>query len=174
MRTGKAGLAVFLENVAGFTVARRTGMLERPICTLPHAALTDRILKAFFEVARELGYGFSEKVCVRALAIALADAGLEPATGVPLFVPYRGQIIGDFYADVVVNGTILLEVKATGQLEDYAKAQLLNYLRCAGGGVGLLLNFGKRAEFKRFVLSDPHNSLPHLRKVEASESAVLP
>jgi len=149
-------------------------MLERPICTLPHAALTDTILKAFFEVAGELGYGFSEKVCVRALAIALADAGLEPATGVPLFVPYRGQIIGDFYADVVVNGTILLEVKATVQIEDYARAQILNYLRCAGGGVGLLLNFGKRAEFKRFVVGDPHNSLPHLSRVTYPGSAALP
>ena len=139
-------------------------MLERPVCTLPHAALTDKILGAFYDVARELGYGFAEKVCVRALEIALSEAGLKVLSEVQLHVPFRGQIIGDFYADLVVDGTILVEVKTAAQIEDYAKAQILNYLRCAGGGVGLLLNFGKRREFKRFVVGNPHNSLPQLRQ----------
>ena len=139
-------------------------MLERPVCTLPHAALTDKIIGAFYDVARELGYGFAEKVCVRALVIALSEAGLKTLAEVQLHVPFRGQIIGDFYADIVVDGTILVEVKTSAQIEDYAKAQILNYLRCAGGGVGLLLNFGKRPEFKRFVVGDPHNSLPQLRQ----------
>ena len=110
------------------------------------------------------GIGFAEKVCVRALVIALRETGLSVLTEVQLHVPFRGELIGDFYADIVVNGTILVEVKASGQIEDYARAQILNYLRCAGGGVGLLLNFGKRPEFKRFVVGDPHNSLPQLRQ----------
>ena len=90
--------------------------------------------------------------------------GVEGALGSAALCPFRNQIIGDFYADIVVNGTILVEVKTAAQIEDYAKAQILNYLRCAGGGVGLLLNFGKRPEFKRFVVGDPHNSLPQLRQ----------
>ena len=101
-------------------------MLERPVCTLPHAALTDKILGAFYDVARELGYGFAEKVCVGALVIALREAGLTVLTEVQLHVPFRGELIGDFYADIVVNGTILVEVKASGQIEDYARAQILN------------------------------------------------
>lgn len=149
----------------GASFARTPGMSisELPICTLPHAPLTEAIIGTFFQVGRELGYGFSEKVCARALVIAMAEAGLDAASAVRLEVAYRGRIIGEFYADIVVNGTILIEVKATAQIEDYAKAQILNYLKCAGGGVGLLLNFGKRPEFKRFVVGDPHDSLPKLR-----------
>ena len=132
-------------------------------CDLPHADLTMKVIGCFFDVARHLGYGFAEKVGVRALQIALTDAGLEALIGVPLTVAYKGRTIGDFYADLVVNRTVLVEVKATAAIEDYAKAQILNYLKCAGGGVGLLLNFGKSAEFRRYVLGDPENSLPLLR-----------
>jgi GxxExxY protein len=138
-------------------------MAEARTCALPHAALTEKIIGCFYEVARDLGYGYAEKVGVRALQITLSEAGLEALTHVQLTVPYKGRMIGDFHADLVVNRTILLEVKATAHMEDYAQAQILNYLKCAGGGVGLLLNFGKRAEFKRFVLGDPKNSLPLLR-----------
>ena len=138
-------------------------MAEARTCALPHAALTEKIIGCFYDVARDLGYGYAEKDGLKALQITLTEAGLEALTNVQLTVPYKGRIIADFHADLVVDRTILVEVKATSQIEDYAKAQILNYLKCAGGGVGLLLNFGKRAEFKRFVVGDPVHSLPLLR-----------
>ena len=71
---------------------------------------------------------------------------------------------GTFYADLVVEGLVLVEVKAAAAIEAYAEAQLLNYLKAAGGGVGLLLNFGRRVEYRRRVVGDdPSNSLPVLR-----------
>lgn len=82
--------------------------------------------------------------------------------GVELPVLFHGQIIGVFKADVVVNRTILLEIKVGAEWQAYAHVQVVNYLKAAGGGVGLLLHFGKRAEVKRKVVGDPADSLPLL------------
>jgi len=131
---------------------------------LPHGRTTGAILDAFFEVYRELGYGFSEVVNRRALALALRGAGLEVGEEVPLHVHFRGTLIGAFRADLIVNGVVLVEVKAAPTLESYAEAQVLNYLKAAGGGVGMLVNFGRHAAFKRLVLGDVANSLPFLHR----------
>jgi GxxExxY protein len=131
---------------------------------LPHADITDRIIGAFYDVYRELGYGFSEVVYRRALAIALRQNGLDVSEERMIAVTFRGSNIGTFYADLVVAGAILVEVKASSTIEKYAEAQILNYLKAAGGGVGLLLNFGREATYKRFAMGDnPTNSLPGLR-----------
>jgi GxxExxY protein len=129
---------------------------------LPQSSTTGPIIKAFFDVFNELGYGFSEIVYRRALVIVLRAAGLEVAQEVPLNVRFRGALIGTFRADAIVNGVVLVEVKAAAAIESYAEAQTLNYLKAAGGGVGLLLNFGRQATFKRLVMGDPTNSLPFL------------
>jgi GxxExxY protein len=133
------------------------------VTDLPHAALTGRILEAFHETFHELGSGFSERVCTNALAIVLSEYGLAVSVEVPLLVEFRGRTIGTFQADMVVDTTVLIEVKAAQMLEGYAQAQLLNYLKAAGGGVGLLLNFGRHPQHKRMVMGDPVNSLPLLR-----------
>ncbi|HEU4938580.1 MAG TPA: GxxExxY protein [Vicinamibacterales bacterium] len=131
---------------------------------LPHADITDRIIGAFYDVYRELGYGFSEVVYRRALAIALRQNGLEISEERMISVTFRGSNIGTFYADLVVAGVILVEVKASSTIEKYAEAQILNYLKAAGGGIGLLLNFGHSPTYKRFAMGDdPTNSLPGLR-----------
>lgn len=130
----------------------------------PHADITQRIIGAFFEVHRELGYGFSEVVYRRAVSIVLRSAGLEALEETLISVLFRGTVIGTFYADIVVGGVVLVEVKAGATIENHAQAQILNYLKAAGGGVGLLLNFGREATFKRFVMGDPTNSLPTLRQ----------
>lgn len=129
----------------------------------PHAELTRKIIGVFFDVFRELGYGFSEVVYQRALLIALRETGLRVEQEVRLHVSFRGQLIGSFDADLVVERTVLIEVKASQAIEGYAQAQLLNYLKAAGGGVGLLLNFGRSADFKRMVMGDPTSSLPQLQ-----------
>jgi GxxExxY protein len=75
------------------------------------------------------------------------------------------RCIGKFYADIIVNRTVLVEVKGSRGIEPFAQAQLLNYLKVAGGGVGLLMNFGRKPEFKRLVVGDPERSLPTLGNV---------
>lgn len=130
---------------------------------LPHRALTENIIGGFFELASEQGHGFSERVTQRSLQIVLIDRGLQAAIDVPFHVDFRGHRVGRFLADMVVNGLILVEIKTMTALDAYAEAQILNYLKCAGGGIGLLVNFGRRVEFKRFVVGDPVNSLPALR-----------
>jgi GxxExxY protein len=120
--------------------------------SLAHAPVTRTILGCFYEVYRELGYGFSEVIYRRALAIVIRAAGLNAIEEVPIAVHFRGEVIGRFYADLLVEGVVLVEIKAAATLENYAVAQLLNYLKAAGGGVGLLLNFGRQPGMKRLVL----------------------
>jgi GxxExxY protein len=90
--------------------------------------------------------------------------GLDVTEERMISVMFRGSIIGIFYADMVVAGVILVEIKASGTIEKYAEAQILNYLKAAGRGIGLLLNFGREPSYKRFAMGDdPINSLPSLR-----------
>ena len=152
------------EIAAGPPVARGDRMAEQTNAVFPHADLTQRIIGAFFEVHRELGHGFSEIVYRRAISIVLRSAGVEALEETLISVLFRGAVIGTFYADIVVGGVVLVEVKAAATIENYAQAQILNYLKAAGGGVGLLLNFRREATFKRFVVGDPTNSLPALRE----------
>jgi len=121
---------------------------------LVHRDLTERIIGCFFDVYRELGPGFSEPVLRRAMMIALHEAGLRAEEEVRLQVQFRGVIIGTFFADIVVEGAVLVEVKAMAELDNRAVGQLLNYLKVAGGGVGLLLNFGRRPEFSRKIVGN--------------------
>ena len=132
---------------------------------LPHGDLTGLTIKGFLETYYELGSGFAEKVSREALAIVLLEKGLHVDVEVQLDVRFRGQVIGKFFADLVVNEAVLVEVKGTTRIEPYAEAQLLNYLKAAGGGVGLLVNFGRNPEYRRRVMGDPLNSLPALRTV---------
>lgn len=115
-----------------------------------HEELTGEILAACFEVGKELGHGFLEAVYERALAIALRQRGLSVATQVPLVVTFRGQVVGEYVADVVVESQVLMELKAVKALLPEHQAQVINYLKATGLSVGLLVNFGTpRVEYKR-------------------------
>lgn len=137
--------------------------LHRP-SSLPLAPLTELIIEGFHDCVHELGCGFGEHVCQKALAIVLAGKGLLIESSVSLDVHFRGHLLGTFTTDLVVERLVIIEVKATSKLEDAGRAQLLNYLKCAGGGVGFLANFGLKPEIKRLVMGDPTNSLPRLSK----------
>jgi GxxExxY protein len=132
------------------------------VVTYPHSDLTGRIIEAFYIVFRELGHGFAEKVYRRAVAIVLREMGLEAIEEREIDVHFHGALIGTFKADIVVAGTIMVEVKAAKELNVCDEAQLLNYLKCAGGGVGLLVNFGQRLQYKRRAMGDPEARLPKL------------
>jgi GxxExxY protein len=117
---------------------------------MKHEELTGQIIGVFFEVANELGHGFLESVYERALLIALADRGLRAEAQVPLQVQFRGRVVGDFSADIVVEDTVILELKAAKALLPEHQAQLINYLNATGMEVGLVVNFGApRLEYKR-------------------------
>ncbi len=132
---------------------------QRSAFTGLHAEISDVVLRCFYDVYRELGGGFIESVYHRALEVALRDAGMKVAVEVPIPVHYRGLIVGEFKADVTVNGCVLLELKAVNGLDSMHEAQILNYLRATTFEVGLLLNFGPRPHFKRFVLQNEKKTI---------------
>ena len=104
--------------------------------------LTKKILEACFEVSKELGSGFLESVYEKALLVALRQKGLSAASQVKLQVKFRGVIVGDFFADILVDNKVLLELKAVSRILSEHKAQTINYLKATGIEVGLLINFG--------------------------------
>lgn len=119
-----------------------------------HEDLTNRIICAFYNVYNTLGHGFLEKVYENALAIELRKHGLQITQQESVKVFYEGEQVGDYFADVTVNGLIILELKAAESLKSEHFAQLTNYLRATDKEVGLLLNFGKKPEFKRILLTN--------------------
>ncbi|HMD81809.1 MAG TPA: GxxExxY protein [Anaerolineales bacterium] len=114
-----------------------------------HSDLTEQIIGAFYAVYSALGYGFLENVYVKALMIELARRGMNGRSELPIKVYYLGQLIGEYFADLIVNDLIILEIKAVKSLVDEHEAQLLNYLKATPYEVGLLLNFGPKPETKR-------------------------
>ena len=126
--------------------------------TLLHEGITEAIIKAFYEVYNELGYGFLEKVCRRAMVIALTEAGLSVQENVHFEVWFRGQLIGEFFADIVVNGIVLVEIKSNSMFHAWDDAQALNYLRVSRLEVALLMNFGPKPEYRRRIFTNDRKS----------------
>ena len=114
-----------------------------------HNALTKQIIGIFYEVYNILGYGFLESVYENALALRLREAGFTVAQQAPIKVYFDGVVVGEYYADLVVNDLGILELKAVKELADAHEAQLLNYLKATPHEVGLLLNFGPKPQIVR-------------------------
>jgi GxxExxY protein len=114
-----------------------------------HSDLTEQIIGAFYAVYSVLGYGFLESVYVKALMIELKRREMTVRDELPIQVYYAGQMIGEYFADLVVNDLVILEIKATKCLAIEHEAQLLNYLKATPYEVGLLFNFGPKPETKR-------------------------
>ena len=121
---------------------------------LRHSELTDKIIGVFYDVYNELGHGFLESTYGEALAVALEESGVTAVREVPVPVWFRGRKIGQYYADIIVEGLVLLELKASRTLEPAHEAQLLHYLRATEVEVGLLLNFGIRPQFRRLLFDN--------------------
>ncbi len=119
-----------------------------------HWDLCYEIVRVFYDVYNELGYGFLEAVYEEALARALRDGGFQVKRQIPTPIWFRGLVIGEYKADIVVNDLVLLELKAAQGIDPSHKAQILNYLRATEIEVGLLLNFGPKPQFHRFVFEN--------------------
>lgn len=121
---------------------------------LLHKDITDKILKAFYTVYNVLGYGFLEKVYVNAMCIELSRLGLHAVKHQHIKVHYDGCEVGEYFADLIVEGLVVIELKASECIVEEHEHQLLNYLKATEKEVGLLLNFGKKPEFKRKIFQN--------------------
>jgi GxxExxY protein len=121
---------------------------------LLHKELTDRIINAFYKVYNILGYGFLERIYENAVFIELRETGLIVERQFPLKVFYKNHIVGEFFADLVVDQKVIVELKAMETIQQAHLSQLQNYLRATQIEVGLLLNFGRQAEVKRRVFTN--------------------
>ncbi len=121
---------------------------------LLHQELTDRIIKTFYEVYNELGYGFLEKVYQNALFLELKNKGYKVEAQKKISVYYKGIEVGEYYADLIVEDLVILELKAADCIVKDFENQILNYLRGTDCEIGLLLNFGKKPEFKRKIFEN--------------------
>lgn len=121
---------------------------------LQHQEITSQIIAAFYAVYNTLGYGFLEKVYENALILELQKKGLNVRGQVPIKVRYAGQIIGEYFADLLVEDKVIVELKAVEKIIPVHEAQLLNYLKATDLEVGLLLNFGPKADFTRKIFTN--------------------
>jgi len=126
---------------------------------LKHAGLTEQIIGVFYDVYNELGYGFLESVYEESLVIALRESGLGVERQLSIPVWFRGHEVGKFRGDILVEGTVLLELKNARILEAAHEAQLLHYLKSTEIEVGLLLNFGSRPQFRRLLFDNPRKKI---------------
>lgn len=121
---------------------------------LLHSQVTEDILKAFFDVYNALGYGFLEKVYENSMVIALKELGHVVEQQYPLKVYFQNHLVGEYFADLIVDNYVIVELKAAEVIANEHEAQLLNYLKATEIEVGLLLNFGKKPEFLRRAFSN--------------------
>jgi GxxExxY protein len=121
-----------------------------------YAAVSEKVIRAFYAVYNTLGYGFLERVYINALLLEMKKLGLSVAKEVTIDVVYAGEVIGQYLADLVINDVVIVEVKAAKAIAAEHEAQLLNYLKATRFEVGLLLNFGPKAEIRRTAFDNTH------------------
>lgn len=118
-----------------------------------HSELTGQVIKAFYKVYNTFGYGFLEKVYQNSMLIELRSMGIKCSSEWPVKVYYKNHLVGDFCADILVDGVVILEIKAVERIAPEHEVQLVNYLKATGTEVGLLLNFGPKPQHIRRVLT---------------------
>ena len=125
-----------------------------------HEEITEKIIQAFYKVNNTLGHGFIEKVYENALAIELRKMGFNVSQQKKIKVYYEGEEVGDYESDLTVNDLVIVETKAKESLREEHEAQLINYLKATKTEVGLLMNFGKKPEFRRKIFSNDRKQIP--------------
>jgi GxxExxY protein len=115
-------------------------------------SLTEKIIGFAYKVANEMGFGFLEKVYENALFVLLTRAGLCVQRQAPILVRFQGVLVGEYFADLLVEDCVIIELKSAKAIDDAHKAQCINYLKATGKKICLLINFGPtKVEVKRFV-----------------------
>ena len=122
--------------------------------SLLHKSITDIILKVYYEVYNELGYGFLEKVYQNAMYFELKSLGYKVEAQKQIKVYFKQQLVGEYYSDLLVEDKVIVELKACDLLMNIHVAQIMNYLKATEIEVGLLLNFGEEPEFKRLIFTN--------------------
>ena len=117
-----------------------------------HSNLTEKIIGFAYDVYNVLGSGFLEKVYENALSAKLHKSGLSVAQQAPVNVYFEGELVGEYFADLLVDGKIIVELKAVSELSKIHEVQLINYLKATGLKVGLLINFGEKVKIIRRVV----------------------
>lgn len=125
---------------------------------LIHKELSDKVIKAFYKVYNELGYGFLEKVYQNALYLELTSMGIQAKRNYQIEVFYLRHKVGVYYADILVENKIILELKASENIVDAHECQLVNYLKATDLEIGLLLNFGRKPQLSRKIFSNVRKS----------------
>jgi GxxExxY protein len=121
---------------------------------LLHKSITDAILKVYYEVYNELGYGFLEKVYQNAMYFELKSLGYKVEPQKQIKVYFKKQLVGEYYSDLLVEDKVIVELKATELIMNVHVAQIMNYLKATPIEVGMLLNFGEEPEFKRLIYTN--------------------
>lgn len=119
-----------------------------------HEDLTKKIIKAFYIVYNKLGYGFAEKIYENSMLIELRKMGISCQKQVPIKVFYEGQEVGNYFADILVEDKVIIELKAVSIIIEEHKAQLLNYLKATKIEIGLILNFGNEPQISRKIFEN--------------------
>lgn len=119
-----------------------------------HSEITGEIIKAAYYVHNYLGFGYLESIYEKSMVIKLRKMGFKVESQVPIKVYFEGELVGDFRADLVINDTIIIELKAVGMLHSKHEVQLVNYLKATEIEVGLVMNFGEELKFKRKIFSN--------------------
>jgi GxxExxY protein len=128
---------------------------------LLHKELTNKIINCFYTVYNTLGFGFLERVYENSLLIELRKQGIKAEKQKPIRVYYTEQLVGEYFADIVVSDSIIVELKAAECIIEEHELQLINYLKGTDKEIGLLLNFGKRPEFRRKIFTNDRKRIEH-------------
>ena len=126
---------------------------------LKHSEITGEIIQGLYQVYNALGFGFLEKVYENSLALELRERGLIVVQQKPISVYYKGVVVGEYFADLLVDDVVLVELKAASKIIEAHEAQLLNYLRATDIEVGLLLNFVENPDHKRKLYTNDNKPL---------------
>jgi GxxExxY protein len=126
---------------------------------LLHENITDKIISVFYGVYNALGYGFLEKVYENALLHELQVQEINSVAQCPIEVFYNGKLVGQYFADIIVESKVIIEIKAAQGIVEEHELQLINYLKATDIEVGLLLNFGKKPEFKRKIFTNDRKQI---------------
>ena len=124
-----------------------------------HQQITGKILRAFYSVYNDLGYGFLEKVYENALVSELRKMGLNVVQQKPIKVYYDNVLVGEYFADIIVENAVSIELKAVEVLHESHSNQLINYLKATEIEVGLLLNFGEEPQFVRKIFTNDRKKI---------------